>query len=744
MCPDNFQRSDHTFSRRDAAIAAVLFVLTALGNWTYLALAGETPGDRHCDSLIMFVPPALWAMGHGMSEIVPGFYPPALADFLLHKTETFSPEQMPSTPVCITTRDKFIYDRLYLMYAIGILWKIFGISWGILNSIVSVAGGLVAALAYCIFRFGMTRLISVACVILFVSSPVYLTHLPALRDFCKAPFILGAILVTGYLISRRLSGKTLVALACAAGLFTGFGFGFRQDTLIGVPAILAAIAFSPGGGKRRFRLKAAAMAIFMGCFLIPAYPVLRVNRDTGGNNAFYLIQGITEFMMSDADTGPSSYAPLLDHHDFHAHAVISHYHNQTQADKRQAAVDAKIGLWLNAAAEAPFHPAVSLIYTAAALSLRTDLDIWSAEAEQTGRRLVFEWAATYPADFIARWYGAALRCIRGLQGKNARFDLSVMGMKESEALHAPLARHLRAYGVYYAAAAFLAISLRGPRMGLAAAFIPLYFCGYTSLAFQMRHAFHLDIMAYWPVGFLLSLLARAACGWIRGKSPQSALAASGLPHAPLRTLAARPILAAILLAVLLSAPLYAARRYQTSAMAPIVMNYRNAALEPIPMIQRQDTDGRTLVAPAQMPDLGRTWLAPDILAHYFAIDFEITGDPPTATQVGPARSAPSLVLRYKPADAAWDREYAPPEWKKSSTVRYFFPVFDFSPRFRKNAWEPIADFQGIAVPDTLRPTGFYRVRDITPFPLLMHVWLPGDPAMFKTYRTVRWGINDTQ
>ncbi|HOV74286.1 MAG TPA: hypothetical protein PK967_09980 [Candidatus Hydrogenedentes bacterium] len=735
MRPDELRRSDHTFSRRDAAIAAALFVLASLANWTYLTLAGETPGYRHGDSLMMFVPPALWTMGHGMSEIVPGFYPPALADFLLQKTETLSPEQMPSTPICLARRDKFIYDRIYLLYATGILWRIFGISWGILNWIVSVAGGLTAALAYGIFRLGMTRLISLACAILFVSSPVYLTYLPALRDFCKAPFILGAILATGYLIARRPSGKTLLALACAAGLFTGFGFGFRQDTLIGVPAILAAIAFSPGTEKRRFRLKAAAMAIFVGCFLIPAYPVLRMNRDTGGNNAYYLIQGFAHFMMADADTARSSSVPMLDDHDFYVHAVISHYRNQTQADKRQAAVDAKTGLMLNAAAEAPFHPAVSLIYTAAAWSLRTDLDIWSTEAEQVGRRMVCDLAALYPADIVARWYGAALRCIRGLQGKNASFDASVMGMRKSAALHAPLARHLRAYGVYYAAAAFLAISLHGMRMGLAAAIIPLYFCGYTSLAFQMRHAFHLDFAAYWPAGFLLSLLVRFADGWIRGKSPRAALAAAGLPHAPAGTLVARPILATILLAVLLGAPLYAARKYQTSAMAPIIMNYRNAALEPIPMIQQQDADGRILIAPARMPDVERAWLAPDVFAHYFAIDFECANN----------RSAPvRLGFRYKPADAAWDREDDLPEWENLSTVRYFFPVFDFSPHYRKNAWEPIADFQGIAVPDSLRPIGFYRVRDLAPFPLLMHVWLPGDPAMFKTYRTLQWGMNDAR
>ena len=237
----------HVVPYWDVAIAMTVFLVVVSGSWGYLTVSGLTPGPEHGDSEFMIVSAALWATGHTFS-IVPNPFmsiPPAFLDFLTHKTDALQTNQFPHELFLpLPGETKFIYDRLYLLYAMGILWRIVEISWSSLNILVSFFAGLTAAITYGIFRLGMGRSIAFVGTLLFVSSPLFLTELPALRDFCKAPFILGALLAIGYLLSRSPRKPGLVVLAAAIGLFTGIGMGFRQDIIIVLPPLVVSLLFA--------------------------------------------------------------------------------------------------------------------------------------------------------------------------------------------------------------------------------------------------------------------------------------------------------------------------------------------------------------------------------------------------------------------------------------------------------------------------------------------------------------------
>jgi len=733
----------------DTGLAIAIFLLAAGGAWTYLAASGLTPGQEHGDSMSMMMSAARWAAGYGFYETIPPpwslLYHPAIIEFSVNRIDFFSgrsdvllPDQVPHRLLFPFEGDpKFIYDRIYLLYAIGWLWRITGISWSSLNILTSFCAGAAAALSYAIFRLGMGRILAFLGTLAFVSSPLFLSELPALRDLAKAPFILGAILVVGYLLSHTPRKRALLTIAVLTGVFLGIGVGFRQDIIIAPPPVLAALLWAPAvmPFSRRFRL--ALAALFLASFLIPAYPVVRAARQTGGNNAFYLAQGFTRNMLEDADTTGAAYGPLYHNDDFIMHATITDYGTKTRKEHLTRLAHARQVLGVSSLAALPVDRITSGLFAALAISCRTDLELWGAEAELVARGLTRELAMTFPADVITRWYGAALRGIRGLQGKNFYCDKSNPYIRVSYALHEPFALHFRQYGLWYAGLAFLGLLARNLRLGLGAAFIPLYFCGYTSLEFQIRHAFHVDFISYWIAGFLLSqalLLLKRPLVLVKGKS---------LFHARLRPSGAwRPptgrILAGLLvMGLFLAAPLYAARAVQRYTTNKLIERYAAANLEPVPFEETRGSDGFVRYSPLALPAFERSWCSPEILSEYLVLELETREYPPLVTieyaspRLPQDRPELAPVLNGTDLCPKWDTE-------EPVTVCYFFPVFSFSKEFQERVSRgfELPEFSGISVPGGVTVKGLYRVHNKERFPILMSVWLPEDRRLFKRYYTL--------
>lgn len=192
---------------------------------------------------------------------------PGLAAFLHQETDSFDPTRIP--PEFPVSQDSVEEYHRYLSYTVAGLWRIFGISWRVVEILMAVFLAVTAILAYGLFRLGMSRTLSAIGALLFAVSPPVLVMLPRMRDFSKTPFMLAVILFLGVLITRRLSARRTLVLSGLVGCVIGMGMGFRQDLLIAVPPAFLVIlmcSFRMPGFTLKWR--AANLGLFLVCFLI--------------------------------------------------------------------------------------------------------------------------------------------------------------------------------------------------------------------------------------------------------------------------------------------------------------------------------------------------------------------------------------------------------------------------------------------------------------------------------------------
>src|SRR5205823_5410293 len=80
----------------------------------------------------------------------------------------------------------------YLMTAAALVWRARGsMSWNALTPLFAAEYGLTLVAAYGIFRIGIGRVMSVVATLALLVSAIHLAFLPYLRDYSKAPFVLG-------------------------------------------------------------------------------------------------------------------------------------------------------------------------------------------------------------------------------------------------------------------------------------------------------------------------------------------------------------------------------------------------------------------------------------------------------------------------------------------------------------------------------------------------------------------------
>jgi hypothetical protein len=117
----------------------------------------------------------------------------------------------------------------YLLLTVAWWWRRVGISWNAIWTISSVMFGLSVAACYAIFRLWFAPLFAAAGALFLSVSTVHLERMPQLRDYAKAPFMLGALFFAWLVVLRPLSRPTLGMASVACGAIVGIGFGFRMD-----------------------------------------------------------------------------------------------------------------------------------------------------------------------------------------------------------------------------------------------------------------------------------------------------------------------------------------------------------------------------------------------------------------------------------------------------------------------------------------------------------------------------------
>ena len=162
----------------DAAVAVAIFAAAAwwgASYWRASLAAGRQPifYQEYFESAVMT------ACDRGFT--VSATQPQPLVDFLWRRRDTYSCSELPASLKMQPARSVQASMR-YLQIAVGLAWRVLGISWSGLGPLCGLLFGASAAAAYGIFRIAMPRVLAAAGAKAFAVSTVQLRNAPHLRD----------------------------------------------------------------------------------------------------------------------------------------------------------------------------------------------------------------------------------------------------------------------------------------------------------------------------------------------------------------------------------------------------------------------------------------------------------------------------------------------------------------------------------------------------------------------------------
>jgi hypothetical protein len=521
---------------RDAAIAAVVFVLA--GIWGALFYAEFVKAGRHPFFYQSYFEPAVMlACGRGFH--ISERQPPALRAFLLEQTDRFSCDQLPPQ---LTVGTKGLYQGAwrYLMTAVGVTWRIVGVSWSRLAVLCGVLFGATAALAYLICRQIAGRAASVVCAAALVVSTLQLTNLPNLRDYAKAPFTLALALILIAMVVRPWRPRAILLLSLAYGLVMGVGYGFRTDLLIDIPPFFLTLAlFIPGGLLRHLGVKIAAAALFVAGFLAAGWPIIVSVVGRGGCQWHPFLLGLTTPFNEALGVGGGAYD-------------WGHFYRDEY-------------MWTNVSSYASrFRPDLGYI------------EYCSHEYDVASWEYVRQILVTFPADMVTRAYGSVLH-VRNLPFQHIDPPFASHGVLLYQ-MRALVLEALDHTGLLLAAVFVLAISWSGLRLALFAVFVIVYFGGYPAIQFLPRHYFPFEIVTWVILAFLVERAIAFAAALVRDTSTVTATMRQAVTttNGGIR----RMVACMVLVPLLLLGPLLVLRAYQNRRATRLLESYVTSPIAP--------------------------------------------------------------------------------------------------------------------------------------------------------------------
>ena len=573
------------WSRQDWIAVAVLFIVAASAGAGYVRLFDRL--NVRTDNFGQSEYAAAVAFGCGRGFVDLGYeLTPGLHDFLTVKSDRFSCAELPAAvPEARANFTQGLYR--YLMMTVGLVWRIRGeVSWSGLWPLFGFVYGCTVAAAYALFRTAIGRGWSVAAATALLLSTIHLTQLPYLRDYSKAPFIIGSILLLMRLSTRGIAPRRMWTFAAGFGLLLGVGMGFRNDIGIIVPPFLAVVLFArPHAPGRRAVVKAGAIAIAALVFVVIAFPILR-SYSRGSNSGHVALLGMMTTFDANLGIRPSPYdwGYLTD--DGFAASVITEYGARTMG---------KAAAFL------------------------------SAEYDQAAVKYLLLIARNFPADMLARGLGATIKVL------NMPFEMSIYS--PAHPAGATSAAILKLYewqswiigffsgrGVLVVVLALVLASVESPLAALGMLLLAIYYAGYPALQFHIRHFFHLEFLAWGAAAFAAEQLWRVGRRVSRGDR-------RGLWRAGAFTVAA---------ASLVAGSVAIARAYQEPHARRLVRDYLAAPREQLEVVV-SPRGQHALVSPGPRAALSGSAAGAD----YLIAEFSAAGCS--------AIFLPEVMMRYAPS-----------------------------------------------------------------------------------------------
>jgi hypothetical protein len=688
-------------SKGMAAEALPVVVALAWCLWTAHAFLFSPAGDR-----ALALPTNTFSTAVGIAAGKGWLLPEpnasaVLNDFLDHRTPSFDPAQWPDDAP-MWEREAFAETHAYLLYTLGYTWKLFGINWTAAKYLQLAFFAASALLLYGIFRIAMGPLFSAAGMLFFAHAPAVLTSSTQLRDFGKTPWLYASLLLLLLAVARPLTLRRYWLLAAGYGLTLGFGLGFRQDLIVGIPIGLLCFVFLARSHTAFSPLhRAASAALLLSAFYIPAAPILRGAEGQGTLMYHNMINGLATESEQRLRMGAASYEQAYMINDNFAHAMRESYARRV-------------------------HDPDALMYNE------------GVDAARWGRAFMIESIASFPGDFLTRALGAC----------RYMFEDGALGITESAlpfdeqtaaalARFGPLAAHLDEFGLLYAAAALLIIAHYSGWTALSLLLIAAYFAAYPSLQLQVRHAFPMTFLGYGAMLLFWSFALRGLWLVAHNTDARQRLVAALRNPADALWLPTRKNLraAAVLLGVGLVV-LAAARAWQASTVRAIAAQCREATLKELPVHQ----------VPAPDNDLGWVSFSPGpmeqpVIEHPNLWEWRVHTRY-LAVELKPSDEPLDLGIRYDgtPFAIRFAEQFTLPPLKRpqQGNTLLFFPVYEFP----VNRTLGTSAFTGVALKeeDLDRFVALHAVEDISPFRLLPLLHLPADSRDLLCWKTVWPGM----
>jgi len=414
-----------------------------------------------------FEPALMIACGRGFDSGVT--LAPPVADFVQQRTDAFDCSRLPPAHDFQHRPPEVVYQYawFYLMWMVGLFWKVFGVSWSGLVPLFASLFALVVLLAYLTFRLTVPPWAALPAAAPLIFSTLHLQNLPHLRDYAKAPLVLTLFLIMFLIVKRATTPARLVAMSALYGLVLGVGYGFRTDLLANIlPFIVAVIAFVPGFRVKDLAVKAGALVLAAAIFVSVSWPVIWYIRKQGGCQWHVMLLGLEYNYNDNLGVTPSYYQWITRYSDEYLLMSVNSYLVRVEGAK-----------------PVPFcTPA----YDAA-----------------SGRYLA-RIASTFPADFLTRAYASILRV--------TDLPFHLWGVGPDTTLERSRIGHMLVDVVGTARiAVILTVLMLGAmswRIGLFAVFVVLYVASYPMLQFSHRHFFHLEFLGWWGIAFVFCQAVR--------------------------------------------------------------------------------------------------------------------------------------------------------------------------------------------------------------------------------------------
>lgn len=583
--------------RRDLRVALALALAAFAVGSVYTATWG---GTAHFFQEL-FGPAVMFACGRGWENPVVADAP-ALHAFLHPPMHVDHPPTVDACdcaalPADLATQpwESFQRRQRYLIHAVGLLWRATGVSWAALAPLNGALHAASALALFALFRLAAGPWLAGVATWLMLLSPIQLHHLPRLRDYSKAPFLLAGIAILGWMLLRARTPRRLLGGAAALGLVAGVGVGFRMDVIMLLPPALVVIALFAPRAAGGLRVRAAAMLLCLAAYYGVSWPVTRA-LETGMKYQDFLL-GLNDLYDSRLGTGDAPYQVGHRYLDREPMAIL-----QAHALHRGEA--------------APHFEFDTVAY------------------ERIGRDYTLRLLATMPADLQLRAGAAILRTLdeltfstrhavpRGIEGTLTR------GYFEAQAaLAAPVLRHAR----HAAVLALALIAAHSLRLGFGTLFLLAFFGGYGAIQFASRHYFHMQFLSLWVVLVLLA----AALAWRPGQRPTRA-------HATRAALFAASVLA------LWFGSMAVLRGWQARQLAPLQQAVADAPWMPLAVESSPEGDETVLLRGNE--GAGMAAFPVDAAPPHFAFEYlalDVTPGPAGANvEFAYAASIPDLALTW--------------------------------------------------------------------------------------------------